>query len=75
MYASETKTYKYKVNITCGGCVASVTRAVRELMGVEEIKADVDSQTVSVKVHVPGPPEHQIQAAIRAAGFDVSPLT
>ncbi len=56
--------------MTCGGCVRSVTRVLSALDGVAKVDVSLEAASARVeydagKVAVP-----QMQAAIRAAGFE-----
>lgn len=54
--------------MTCNGCEQSIVRALRELPGVDEVRA---SHTLG-RVDVDGTaPRDQLAKAIEAAGFDV----
>jgi copper chaperone len=58
--------------MSCGGCVASVTRAVKSVDAGAEVNADLASQKVSV---ASGVPAEQLKAAIENAGYDVLATT
>jgi copper chaperone len=53
-------------DMDCGGCVASITRAVQKLDGGATIKADLDTKRVEVTSRLN--PE-AIRSAIEDAGF------
>lgn len=54
--------------MTCNHCVQAVTRAVTELPGVQDVRVDLPTGTVTVagEVEVPAATVH---AAIEEAGF------
>lgn len=54
--------------MSCGGCVASITRAVKSVDAGAEVNADLAGQKVSV---VSGVPAEQLKLAIEEAGYDV----
>ena len=36
-------------NITCGHCTSTIEREISELEGITSVKADIDTQTVTVE--------------------------
>lgn len=61
--------YTFKVeDMTCGGCVASVRKAVSRVAGVQSVEADLSSHQVVVEVS-PDVSSDTIVAAINAAGY------
>jgi len=61
--------YEIKVSgITCGGCVNSVTNALRGLDTKAEVSVDIKSQVVSIKSDKS---QAEINATIEEAGFSV----
>lgn len=61
--------YEIKVSgITCGGCVNSVTNALRGLDAKAEVSVDIKSQVVSIKSDKS---QAEINATIEDAGFSV----
>lgn len=57
----------YKVEgMTCGGCAASITRALRAADADAKIDVDFESGTVSVE----GIDAAKVQAVVEGAGFD-----
>lgn len=60
---------EFQVNgMSCGGCVASVTRAVKAVDANAEISADLATQKVRVNSAAP---VERIKTAIEDAGYDV----
>lgn len=61
--------YTFKVtDMTCGGCAASITRAVTRVPGVSAVDANPSSKDVVVAV-TPDVSRETIIAAITAAGY------
>jgi copper chaperone len=59
--------------MTCGGCVASVTRVLQQLPGVSQVEVSLPSGTAEV-THDPGlSPTATLAGAVEAAGFGVRP--
>jgi len=60
--------YFFKVNgMKCGGCVASVEKAVQALAGVESVEVDLESAMASVKGSASS---EEVISAIDSAGFN-----
>ena len=53
-------------DMTCGHCVATVTRAVKALDPAAEVKADLAGKTVTVQTSVPAV---AVARALDAAGY------
>ncbi len=53
-------------DMTCGHCVASVTKAVKALDPAAEVKADLASKTVSVETALPAA---AVAMALDQAGY------
>lgn len=56
-------------DMDCGGCVASITRAVQKLDGTATVKADLDTKKVEVASSLSA---ETIRSAIEDAGFSPS---
>lgn len=56
--------------MSCGHCVAAVTKAVASLPGVSNVKVDLASGRVSYDRAAPIPRE-DLDRVIRAAGYDL----
>jgi copper chaperone CopZ len=54
--------------MTCGHCVAAVTRAVKALPSVERVVVDLDRGEVTVEGH---PDERAVREAIVEEGYEV----
>ena len=62
--------YTLKVqDMTCGGCAASISKAVSSLPGVHSVKADPQTKDVVVDA-APEVSAEAVIAAISDAGFD-----
>jgi len=57
--------------MTCGGCVASISRALQAKPGVVSVNASLDSGAVEVQVQDSAIDRAGVEAAVEAAGFDV----
>ena len=67
----ETTIIKVK-GMTCGGCVASVERVLRELEGVENVSVSLDNQEAEVEFDRDRVTADALRAAIEDAGYDAA---
>lgn len=58
--------------MTCSHCEASVTKALKEVKGVESV--DVDLSTKEVKVNHEDVSNEKLKEAVEDIGFDVSEI-
>jgi copper ion binding protein len=58
--------------MSCGGCVASVTRAVSRLPGVRTVDVSLEQKVANVEYDEAATDGAAIVAAIEAAGFEAS---
>lgn len=68
------KTLRFKTNINCGGCVASVTPALNEVEGIRHWEVDTQSSDKILTVHAEGISEADVITAVQDAGFDIELL-
>jgi copper chaperone len=65
------QTVKMKVDgMTCGGCVASVTRVVKALPGVDAARVDLASGSAEIDFDPARCDADAIRNAIEGAGYD-----
>ena len=57
--------------MTCGGCVASVTRVVKAVAGVADARVDLKSGSAEVDFDPSRSGADAIRNAIEGAGYDV----
>ncbi len=63
--------YMYEIKVsgmTCGGCVKSVTNALKSLDSKAEVNVDLNSQKINI---VSDKTKEEINSAIEEAGFTV----
>ena len=61
-----------KINgMRCGHCVASVSKALKEVPGIAEVSVDLDQGAATYNADAPIPAE-VIKQAIEAIGFEVA---
>ena len=58
--------------MTCGGCVASVTRVLRALPGVSDVTVSLPAGTAQVSFDEARTDESALRAAIEDAGYEVA---
>ena len=56
--------------MTCGGCVASVKRALQQIEGVENVEVSLADAQARVQYDPARVNESQLRSAIEDAGFD-----
>jgi Cu+-exporting ATPase len=56
--------------MTCASCVNRITRALRKLDGVEQVKVDLARETGTVRREPSLAPNATIAAAVLAAGYE-----
>ncbi len=59
-------------SMVCGNCAKTIKTAVTKLDGVEEVNADVDTKTVSVKFVPAKVNLEALEKAITGAGYDAN---
>jgi copper chaperone len=58
--------------MTCGGCVASVTRVLKAIPGVDDVAVTLDPGAAKVAYDPARTGMAALRAAIEGAGFDVA---
>ena len=60
----------FKINgMKCGGCVAAIEKAIKELDGVEAVEVNLETSMASVTGNVSG---DAVVAAVDGAGFSAA---
>jgi len=67
------KTYKFKTNINCGGCISSVTPYLEELKGIEW-KVDTNDKRKVLEITTNSVSEKEIIDKVHEAGYEITPL-
>lgn len=70
----ENKTFKFKTNINCGGCVSTVTPFLNGIEGISEWEVDVNDKDKPLTVVSDTATEHQIVDAVREAGYKIEKI-
>jgi copper chaperone len=69
------KTLKFKTNIKCGGCIATVTPHLNALDGVENWKVDLENPDRVLSVESSGATESQIIDSVITAGYKIEKMS
>lgn len=64
------KTYKFKTNINCNGCVSGVTPFLNKVEGINW-KVDIDNPDKTLTVETENASEEEIVKAVKKAGFEI----
>jgi len=70
----ENKTFKFKTNINCGGCVSTVTPFLNGIEGISEWEVDINDKDKPLTVVSDTATEHQIVDAVREAGYKIEKI-
>jgi len=69
----ENKTFKFKTNINCGGCVSGVTPFLNGLDGVTKWEVDTDNKDKVLTVVADTATEKEVIDSVQKAGFKIEP--
>lgn len=64
------KTYNFKTNINCNGCIAGVTPFLNKVEGISW-KVDIENPDKILTVETDSAPEEEIVKAVKKAGFEI----
>ncbi len=67
------KTYKFKTNINCGGCVSTVSPYLDQLSDAEW-KVDTGDKRKVLEVKSDNVSEEDIISKVKEAGYEIEPL-
>jgi copper chaperone CopZ len=68
------KTLKFKTNINCGGCVATVTPYLNAVPDVIRWNVETERQDKLLTVTSAEPNGAAVEEAVRSAGFRIEPV-
>nr|WKN37864.1 heavy-metal-associated domain-containing protein [Tunicatimonas sp. TK19036] len=68
-------TLKYKTNINCGGCVATVTPFLDKLQGVQQWEVDTQNPDKVLTVNGEDLQDAAIRQAVEEAGFNAERIS
>lgn len=67
----ETKTFTFKTNINCGGCIAKVTPFLDEVKGISNWNVDTANKNKILTVVSDGISESEVIDTVQKAGFKI----
>lgn len=65
------KTFQFKTNIKCGGCVATVTPFMNALKGISHWEVDTNSQDKTLTVESTDISKEEIIETVKKAGYKI----
>jgi copper chaperone len=65
------KTYKYKTNINCSGCINAVTPHLSKVEGIKNWKVDIDNPEKTLIVEAKTASSSDVEKAVKTAGFEI----
>lgn len=66
----QTETLKV-TGMTCGGCTSNVTRALKAIAGVDDVKVSLSAGEATVKYDERATSPDQLKSAVKDAGYGV----
>lgn len=69
----QTETLKVS-GMTCGGCVASVTRSLEQVPGVEDVNVSLEAGEARVQYDEGKTSSDQLKSAVKNAGYEVDAI-
>ncbi|MBS1759348.1 MAG: heavy-metal-associated domain-containing protein [Bacteroidetes bacterium] len=70
----ENKTFKFKTNINCGGCIKAVTPHLSKTEGIDEWNVDTNNPDKILTVQSNGVSEEKIIETVKKAGYKIAPI-
>lgn len=70
----ENKQFKFKTNINCGGCIASVKPHMDKAEGICHWEVDTTNTDKVLTVKSEGITEQEVISTVQKAGFKIEPL-
>lgn len=70
----ENQEFKFKTNINCGGCVASVKKHLDNAPGICKWNVDTDNKDKILTVKSKGITEEQLLEILKKTGFNAEPI-
>lgn len=70
----ETKTFTFKTNINCGGCIAKVTPFLDEVKGISNWNVDTENKNKILTVVSGGITESEVINTVQKAGFKIETI-
>lgn len=70
----KTKTFKFKTNINCGGCIAKVSPSLDAVGGIEKWEVDTADKNKILTVVSETATETEIVKTVQEAGFKIESI-
>ncbi len=67
-------TLKFKTNIKCGGCIATVTPFINEVAGIDKWEVDTTTADKILTVDTATATSIEIEQAVKKAGYTIESL-
>lgn len=67
------KELKYKTNINCNGCIATVTPHLEKIKGIEHWEVDIKNKEKILTVKGEHLDKQLVESAVKEAGFSIEP--
>jgi len=68
------ETVKFKTNIKCSGCIATVTPALNELVGQDKWEVDLQSPDKILTISTDEASTQDIKQAVEKVGYKAEPV-
>lgn len=68
----ETKTFQFKTNINCGGCIKSVTPHLDKAVGIAKWEVDTTNPDKILTVQSEGISEDEVIEVVKKAGYNIA---
>lgn len=68
----ETKTFQFKTNINCGGCIKSVTPHLDNAEGIAKWEVDTTNPDKILTVQSEGISEDEVIEVVKKAGYNIA---
>jgi copper chaperone CopZ len=67
------KEVKYKTNINCNGCIATVTPHLEKIQGIEHWEVDIKDKEKILTIRGEQLDKQAVENAVKEAGFSIEP--
>ncbi len=74
MMSAENKTFRFKTNIKCGGCVATVSPFLNAARGISHWEVDTAGMDKILTVQSDGISEEEVISIVQKAGYKIEML-
>ncbi len=74
MMSGDNKTFRFRTNIKCGGCVATVSPFLNAARGIIHWEVDTAGINKTLTVHSSGISEEEVIRIVQEAGYKIEVL-